>query len=79
MRYRDNLPPEQLAVNASNDMLVFTAFLGVIIGIIISWLGKKGGALWMLYWGIGLVFASLFLGVSIVQDWELTLLRSWFS
>ncbi|MBT8126938.1 MAG: hypothetical protein KJP15_05595 [Gammaproteobacteria bacterium] len=32
MRYPDNIPPEQLTVNASNDMLLFTAALSILIG-----------------------------------------------
>lgn len=33
MRYPDNIPPEQLTVNASNDMLLFTAALSILIGV----------------------------------------------
>lgn len=71
MRYREGeIPPEQLAVNASNDMLLLTAVLGVVIGIVLAVMGKKGKQLWMLVWGIGLVFCSVYLGISIAFDWK---------
>jgi len=66
MRYKNGeIPPEAFTHNASDDMLLLTAILGVIIGIIISVLGKFGKQLWMLVWGIGLVLVSIYLGISI--------------
>lgn len=66
MRYKDGeIPPELLTQNASDDMLLLTAAMGIVIGIILSALGKYGKQLWMFVWGIGLVFASIYLGVSI--------------
>ena len=72
MRYREGeIPAEQLAVNASNDMLILTAFLGVLIGIVLTVMGRKGKQLWMAVWGAGLVLCSIYLGVSIGFDWTL--------
>jgi len=66
MRYKDGeIPPEAFSHNASDEMLLLTAAMGIFIGIALSALGKYGKQLWMLVWGIGLVFMSLFLGTSI--------------
>lgn len=62
MRILENIPPEKLAQHASDNMLIFTAVLATIIGIILFLLGKKGKQLWMATWGIGLVICSLLLG-----------------
>ena len=65
-RYREGeIPKEQLAVHASDDMLVLTSILGVLIGIALTILGRKGKVMWMWVWGIGLVIISIYLGVSI--------------
>lgn len=66
MKYPDNIPPEQLTVNASNDMLLFTAALSILIGAILTYLGHKGGQLWMVTWSIGLIICSILLGVSLL-------------
>jgi len=64
MRYREGeeLPLTQFA---SDDMLLLTAAMGIVIGIILASLGKFGKQLWMLVWGIGLVIVSIYLGISI--------------
>ncbi len=66
MKYPDNIPPEQLTVNASNDMLLFTAALSIVIGIVLTYLGYKGRVLWMVTWSIGLIICSLLLGASLL-------------
>jgi hypothetical protein len=65
MRYKEGeiLEGYRLTQEASYDMLVLTAFLGILIGIIITSMGKVGKQLWMLVWGLGLVVASLYLGI----------------
>jgi len=69
MRYAEGeIPREQLAAHASDDMLLLTAVLGVFIGVALSVMGKFGKQLWMLVWGIGLVIASVYLGLSIWLD-----------
>lgn len=66
MKYPDNIPPEQLTVNASNDMLLFTAALSVVIGIVLVYLGRKGRQLWMVTWSIGLIVCSILMGASVL-------------
>ena len=62
MRYKtDEIPPELLAVNASNDMLMLTAVIGALIGIVLFYLGRKGRQLWMWTWGLALVAVSIYL------------------
>jgi hypothetical protein len=68
MRYRENIPPEQLARHASDDMLLFTAVLGLMIGIGLVWLGNKGKQTWLVAWSIGLIICSIGMGVWIVMD-----------
>lgn len=65
MRYPEEIPPDMLTKYASNDMLLFTAFLGVIIGIILMYLGRKGKQLWLFVWSIGLIICSILLAVFI--------------
>ena len=66
MRYSENIPAEQLTVNASDDMLLFTAALSILIGIILTYLGHKGRQLWMVTWSIGLIICSILMGVSLL-------------
>ena len=66
MNPNDVIPPEILSRNAHNDMLLFTAFLSVVIGSILIYLGKRGKQLWMIVWSIGLIAMSLFMAGSIV-------------
>lgn len=66
MLYPDNLPPDQLAQNAHNDMLLFTAVLAILIGIALIYLGKLGKQQWMLVWGIGLIICSVLMAGSIL-------------
>ena len=66
MRYSDDIPREQLAMHASDNMLLFTAVLAVFIGIMLIFLGRKGKQLWMVVWSIGLIICSISMGVSIL-------------
>ena len=66
MRYSENIPAEQLTVNASDNMLLFTAVLSILIGIILTYLGHKGKQLWMVTWSIGLIICSILMGVSLL-------------
>ena len=71
-RYREGeIPKEQLAVHASDDMLVLTAVLGFLIGIVITYLGRKGKQMWMWVWGIGLIICSAYLGLSMTVGLKL--------
>lgn len=67
MRYKDSeviIPKEQMAVHSSDDMLILTSVLGVLIGIVLYFLGRLGKQMWMWVWGIGLVICSIYLGLS---------------
>jgi len=66
MRYPDNIPAEQLTVNASDNMLLFTAALSIVIGVVLTCLGHKGRHLWMVTWSIGLIICSILMGVSLL-------------
>jgi len=66
MKYPENIPPEKLTVNASDDMLLFTAALSIVIGLILVYLGHKGKQLWMVTWSIGLIICSVLMGVSLL-------------
>ena len=67
MRYPDNIPPEQLTRHASDDMLLFTAVLATIIGIVLIYLGKQGKQQWMVVWSIGLIICSVLMAGSILS------------
>ena len=66
MRYSEDIPREQLAIHASDNMLLFTAVLAIFIGIILIFLGRKGKQLWMVVWSIGLIICSIAMGISIL-------------
>ncbi|MCW8964593.1 MAG: hypothetical protein OQL16_12415 [Gammaproteobacteria bacterium] len=68
MRYPENIPPDQLARHASDDMLLFTALLAVLIGFILIWLGRKGKQTWMVAWSIGLIICSVGMGGWLLLD-----------
>ncbi len=69
MRIKEgDIPAELLTVNASNDMLLFTAFISFLTGILFYVLGKKGKQLWMWTWGIGLALFSVFLGLCVLYE-----------
>lgn len=67
MRYQENIPPEKLTVNASNDMLLFTSALSILIGFILFYLGRKGKQLWMTTWSVGLIICSILMGISLLM------------
>jgi hypothetical protein len=73
MRYKagEAIPKEHLASHASDDMLMLTAILGVLIGIAITVIGRKGKQMWMWVWGIGLVLVSLYMGFSMATGLKL--------
>ena len=72
MRYREGeIPKEQLAVHASDDMLMLTAVMGVLIGLALTILGRKGKQMWMWVWGIGLILCSIYLSIAIGFDVKL--------
>jgi hypothetical protein len=66
MKYPEHIPPDQLTVNASNDMLLFTAALSILIGLILTYIGHKGRQLWMVTWSIGLIICSILMGATLL-------------
>jgi hypothetical protein len=68
MRYREDIPAEQLTSHASDDMLIFTAVLSLLIGAVLIWLGRKGKQQWLVLWSIGLILCSLGMGAYLLLD-----------
>ena len=66
MLYPDNIPPDQLTQNAHNDMLLFTAVLAILIGIILTYIGRQGKQLWIVVWSVGLIICSVLMAGSIL-------------
>ena len=75
MRYKEDsdhlIPKEQLAMHASDDMLILTGIMGFFIGLALFYLGRKGKQMYLWVWGAGLVVFSIYLSVSIYFDWTL--------
>ncbi len=65
MRYSENIPREELSKYASDDMLLFTAFISIFVSFVLVYMGIKGKQMWMIPWGVGLFFVSIFMGVAI--------------
>lgn len=63
MRYRDkgaiNQIDGEITPIIADEMLILTAILGLIIGIIFVVGGYYGKQLWIVVWGSGLVLASI--------------------
>lgn len=68
MRYSEDIPHEQLSKYASDDMLIFTSFISIIVAIALIYMGVKGRQLWMIPWGVGLIIVSVFMGVAIIFE-----------
>jgi hypothetical protein len=66
MRYPQDIPPELLTRHASDDMLLFTALLSIMIGVVLVYLGRKGRHLWMVSWSIGLIICSVLMGIAVL-------------
>ncbi len=72
MRYKEGeIPPDQLAVHASDHMLLFTAVISLFIGAVLFFLGRKGKQMWMWTWGIGLIICSVFMWLAVRNNWDL--------
>ena len=74
MRYKDGevfIPKEQMSTHSSDDMLLVTAGLGILIGLALIVLGRLGKQMWVWVWGIGLVLCSAYLGVTMMFDIKL--------
>ena len=72
MRYReDEIPTEQLASHASDDMLLLTAIIATVVGIILTVIGRLGKQMWMWVWGLGLTLISIYMAVSMLTGYRL--------
>ena len=65
MTYPEDIPREQLSKYASDDMLIFTSFIAIFVGISLLYMDIKGKQLWMILWSIGLIMLSVMMGVTI--------------
>ncbi len=65
MRYPENIPHEELSKYASDEMLMFTAVISIFVSFVLVYMGVKGKQMWMIPWGIGLFFVSIYMGVAI--------------
>lgn len=61
MRYREGTELEQLYSQSEGllNMLLFTVVIGLLVGVILVVLGLKGRQIWLVFWGGGLVIASI--------------------
>jgi len=62
MRYREenfiNQVDGVIEPIIGNNILMFTAVIGFVIGIVFILGGRYGKQLWIVFWGAGLVFVS---------------------
>lgn len=58
MRYRVGADPASGA-QATDDMLLFTMVISLIIGVVLMWLARHGRQMWLMAWSVGLVVASV--------------------
>lgn len=66
IQYPVEITSQNLAVHASDNMLLFTAVLSVFIGGALIWMGRKGKIMWMWTWGAGLIIMSIYMAVAIL-------------
>jgi len=60
MRYREGQEiPDNIEPHIGDASMMFAAVMGLLIGIVLSWLAKKGKQIWLLFWGVGLVLVSI--------------------
>ncbi len=62
----DPIPAEMLSRNASNDMLLFTTAISVLIGMVLVWLGCRGKQIWMIAWSTGLIIAAIAMAIALL-------------
>ncbi|VAW91093.1 hypothetical protein MNBD_GAMMA22-2622 [hydrothermal vent metagenome] len=63
MRYREETYQNQtdgiIEPIIGNDVLMLTAIIGLMIGILFVFGGRFGKQLWLVFWGAGLVLVSI--------------------
>lgn len=67
MRYRDGEMPDVAPYGVTDEWLMFTVGLALVIGITLVWLGIRGRQWWLVTWCAGLVVVSL--AYFIWPDW----------
>ena len=70
MNPNDVVPPEMLTRNASNDMLLFTSLLSLMIAAALIYIGKKGKQLWLIFWSLGLIIMSVYMASTILLGYD---------
>jgi hypothetical protein len=58
MRYRIGDDPTSGAT-ATDDMILLTVVIGLVVGIALIWLARLGRQMWLMAWSVGLVLASI--------------------
>ena len=58
VRYRIGEDPTSGAP-ITDDMLLFSVVMGLVIGIALIWLARHGRQMWLFYWSVGLVISSI--------------------
>jgi len=61
MRYPEGQAPQTIYAQSEGlqFMLTFSVCLGLIIGVVLLWLGRHGRVLWLQVWSIGLIVVSV--------------------
>ncbi len=58
MRYRIGADPASGAA-VTDDMLLLTVVIGLVVGIVLIWLARFGRQMWLMAWSVGLVLSSI--------------------
>lgn len=59
MRYRIGDSPAHPGITGTEHMILFTAVLSLLIGVVLFVLGRRGRQRWLAFWGGSLVMASV--------------------
>jgi hypothetical protein len=61
MRYPEGQTPQTIYSQSEGlqFMLTFSVSLGLVIGVVLLWLGRHGRVLWLQAWSIGLIAVSI--------------------
>lgn len=70
MRYRIDEFAKGAAQPVGDDLTIFTAVIGLVAGVILTLLAYRGRQHWLLFWGGGLVLASIIYLVAIVLGYQ---------
>ena len=58
MRYRIGDDPTS-GTTVTDDMLLLTVVIGLVVGIVLIWLARFGRQMWLMAWSVGLVLSSI--------------------